>query len=91
MLTVVSGDKFEVVLDAGSTAGYQWVLPSTPAGVVLLGTDARPPPDAAVGSSGEQVFHLRADHPGRYALHFQLKRPWEAAVLKAQVIELDAG
>jgi predicted secreted protein len=90
VLTVAVGAPFDVELGANPTTGYSWELVSAPAGVRLLGRDFKLPPGAAIGDGGTQVFHLQADHAGRFDLHFQLKRRWETAPIETRVIEVDA-
>ena len=90
MLTVAAGKPFDVELGAGPTTGYMWQLESPPAGVQLLGSDFRQSPSAAIGDGGTQVFNLRAEHVGRFHLHFQLKRQWESSAIRSQIIEVDA-
>lgn len=90
MLTVVAGAPFDVELAAAPTTGYMWQLTSPPAGVTLLETDFKQPPDAAIGDGGLQVFLLRTELTGHFDLHFELKRRWETAPIETCLIEVDA-
>jgi predicted secreted protein len=90
MLIVAAGTPFDVELGAGPSTGYMWQLESPPPGVQLLESDFKQSPSAAIGEGGTQVFHIRAEHAGRFDLHFQLKRRWEASAIRSQVIEVDA-
>jgi predicted secreted protein len=90
VLTIAVGVRFDVELGATPSTGYVWELPSPPAGVDLLGSDFKLAPAAAIGDGGAQVFHLQIAHAGRFDLHFQLRRRWEAAPIETRVVEVDA-
>jgi predicted secreted protein len=90
MRTVESGQSFDVELGSGPSAGYTWELPSLPEGLVLLGSDFVPGPSSEPGDGGVQVFHLRADRPGRFSLSFARRRRWESEPLETREIEIEA-
>jgi inhibitor of cysteine peptidase len=91
MLTVVAGEPFSVELRSTPTTGYMWELASSAEGVRLLGSEYRHPPDAAIGGGGTQVFRLEARHPGRFDLHFQLRRRWESVPIEKHVVVVVAS
>lgn len=90
MMTVSVGAPFAVEFASAPSTGYTWEAATLPEGVRLVGSETRPPAGSAPGDAGEQVFHLQADHGGRYELHFQLKRRWESEPVRRETIEVEA-
>jgi predicted secreted protein len=89
MLSVAVGVAFDVELGSGTSGGYTWELPSLPEGLAFLGKGFVPGGREA-GDGGVQLFHLRADRPGRYTLTFLRKRRWESEPIETREIEVDA-
>ena len=84
--TVGAGVVIELAAYPG--AGAVWSAPTPPPGCRI--EDAgRVAADAAVGGPVTQRFRFSADSPGRYALQFELKRPWEAVVRAQQPVLID--
>jgi predicted secreted protein len=89
MLTVESGAPFDVELGSGPSTGYTWQLQSLPEGILLLGSDFVPVPEARIGDGGMQVFHLAPQRPGRFSLLFVRKRKWETEPIETRLIDVD--
>jgi predicted secreted protein len=79
-ISVAAGAQFAVRLGATPATGYVWQVAPAPAGLQLLGSALAPVAGAvAPGDPAQQVLRWRALAPGRYTLHFTLKRRWEDA------------
>ena len=89
LISAQTGLPFDIELKSGPSTGYQWQLPSVPEGIELLGSEYRQTPGAQIGDPATQVFHLRANRPGRYSVRFVLKRNWESDHIHTTVIEVE--
>lgn len=77
-ISAVVGAEFQVELESTPTTGAVWQWKALASGPRLVREDRRAQ-DTSPGSSSTQVFTFRADSPGDFVLHFELKRAWEAS------------
>lgn len=80
----------EVQIDLESTAGTGavWAKPDLPAGCWITEGGAVAVA-AGVGGAATQRFGFGARKPGRYALQFELKRPWESLAREVQPVVIE--
>ena len=88
MLTVETGVPFDIRLGSGPSTGYVWELRAPPEGVLVLGSDYVEASPGIIGGGGEQIFHLKTQHPGRFNLVFVHKRSWETEPLETRTIDV---
>lgn len=89
MLLVALQEEFTVRLEATPTTGYVWGLKEPyPDGIQLLGSgyEEEAASDGRPGSSGIQLFRLKALKKGEYTLQFDLKRPWEMEAIDVRMV-----
>jgi inhibitor of cysteine peptidase len=70
------GDTFGIELAENATTGFRWLLASDDV-VVVLAEQFRAPDPLVPGAAGARVWTLRAERPGRGALDFVSRQPWE--------------
>jgi inhibitor of cysteine peptidase len=84
-ITVESGKRFAVELDANPTTGYTWQLTADPGGQVqLVGSEYTAAGTQLPGSGGTQRFTFQATATGTTSLAFGYVRPWETGVAPAK-------
>lgn len=83
--TVQTGDRFDVVLEANHTTGFQWTLswPPNESVVKLVGSTyvtqtPAPGSPTVVGAGGEEIWTFEAVAPGHVGMGFSYQRPWES-------------
>jgi inhibitor of cysteine peptidase len=80
-ITVVTGKRFAVELEANPTTGYSWQLTAPPGDQVqLIDSDYTPAGPQQPGSGGTQRFTFQATATGTTSLAFGYVRPWETGV-----------
>lgn len=94
MLLVALQEEFTVRLEATPTTGYVWRLREpSPDGIQLLGSsyEEETASDGRPGSSGIQLFRLKALKEGAYTLQFDLKRPWEREAIDVRMVTVEVN
>ncbi|MEB3318910.1 MAG: protease inhibitor I42 family protein [Cyanobacteriota bacterium] len=78
------GSTGELRLPETPTTGYRWTLDSAPSNLVIgegvftaSGEGTLPPPQSALGGSGERRWVIQAKTAGRATLTLQRWRDWE--------------
>jgi inhibitor of cysteine peptidase len=80
-ITVGTGTRFAVELEANPTTGYTWQMTADPGGQVqLVGSDYAATGTQLPGSGGTQTFTFQAAATGTTSLAFGYVRPWETGV-----------
>lgn len=87
---MVVGRPFTVVLADRPGSGHLWDCQALPGGVRLADTAYAAGVADAVGAWRDKEFHLVADRAGTFTVTFELRRPWEAAPVEEQVVEVRA-
>nr|MBC7245253.1 protease inhibitor I42 family protein [Chloroflexota bacterium] len=88
MLELRVGDKFDVVLDANPTTGYQWELAGEVRVVQQVGEPEFVPDSNALGAGGKMTIHFQAVAAGEEWLRLVYHRSWEQRVAPAKTFEL---
>jgi inhibitor of cysteine peptidase len=70
------GDIFGIELVENATTGFRWLLTSDDV-VVVVAEHVRAPDPMIPGAAGARVWTMRAERPGRGALEFVSRQPWE--------------
>jgi inhibitor of cysteine peptidase len=82
------GDTFGIELVENATTGFRWLL--TADDVVAVVMEAFRAPDPMVpGAAGGRVWTVRAERPGRGALEFVSRQPWEPDAPAADRVVFD--
>ncbi len=81
------GDSFEVALGSNPSTGYSWEISSIDGNMLEMSAeDFIPSPIPMVGSSGSQVFTLKALEKGTTEIIFIYKRPWDDDSVSAEKV-----
>jgi len=72
------GKPFTIEIPSAPTTGYKWQIQELPEAVELRASEFRVKPNAEIGDSGTQIFHLAVSQPGLYRIDLICKRPWES-------------
>jgi predicted secreted protein len=92
------GEEHRVRLPGLGTAGYAWEHSAPAAGPVAVveaheAEEAQHERDRPAGKSADQLFTIRALRPGKAAVTFRQRRPWEAtaAPINEHIVDLDVS
>jgi predicted secreted protein len=80
-ISVSVGATFELDLPELPGSGYQWIVQEIHPGPSVISVTWAVPMPQGVGASRLRRFTVRADRPGEFHLTFELRRPWEDAVV----------
>lgn len=79
--TLQVGEEDVLALPGNPGTGYQWEFNAgasvNPQIVEVVAVGYRPAAGGRIGAPSEYVFHIRALAPGKAALTFHYRRPWE--------------
>ena len=83
-----SEEKFQIVLDANATAGYQWDITSSENPVVkLVDSDYKVNSDL-IGAGGRQIYNFAVSGKGKTELQIVYRRPWEKDTKPVKTFEI---
>ena len=85
------GVPFVVELTGNGVGGYLWRVGAVPASVALHDERDVAPSEVVPGAGGSKEFELEATEPGEAVVRFLLKRDWEDAPAREQVVRVTAG
>ena len=92
-IALVTGASHGVELPGRGSAGYVWeFLVEGPPGIVAVtALEGVLPPGTEQPSSASRTarFEVRALHPGRARVRFQLRRPWEREPLAGEEVAFE--
>jgi predicted secreted protein len=90
IVQVPQGSNLVVSLPANASTGYSWSYGVVPDGIVADPTSEYVADQPVLpGSGGRQCIRFRAVQPGRAHALFEYRRPWEAGVPAARVVQFD--
>jgi predicted secreted protein len=81
-ITIKAGEKFSVVFNEASTAGYLWKVSENKSNLDVQALSVMTPraklrKAAAIGGFNQIEFSARVAQAGTYEVEFAHKRPWE--------------
>lgn len=90
-IVLAPGQTLRVHLPASPATGFSWTLEDPLSSVLRLNGDPGFAPTTAnkPGASAMQTWHFRAESPGRTALRFAYRRPWETTAAPAKTMVYD--
>jgi predicted secreted protein len=90
VVRAVTGEIFDVRLEATPTSGYVWEIdPATLFGLVeLISSEILPSPAGVVGGTASQSFRFRAIRSGEARLLFRYRRRWENTPIRETAVQV---
>jgi len=76
-ITINTGQKFTISLESKPTSGFRWHPTSDQSIISLISHNFQPTSSIVIGSSGKDIFTLKAINPGATVLKMVYKRSWE--------------